>query len=374
MQDKTTQVIDINMKPYLTVIGLFFFFFNSSLCQVEDFISDAPGVFQMHFVGDSLLFAGIENNINYIGAADINVNDNSFLKILELDTIQIVGLGAHDNFIYYTLSQSGDVYRINLKSQVPEPEIIFSGHNRLLRMDIYEGFMYIIDFDQTTESSKILKFNLENSDLPSDTIISKDEFIREVHVNNNFLYYSSTDQTVSCVDLQTEPYVPEEFMPGPKYSINGLEVVDDELYMTEGLLTFYSFGSVLKASLEKTYNDTTIADITGGIPMDVEFHKGYLYISEFGFSITRFKIEENTVSTNRLEMSNIRIFPNPTSDYISILGVERPMKYSIIGSNGVTYSAGDITRDEDINVSDLPSGNYYVFLNRQSVGKFIKQE
>jgi hypothetical protein len=72
----------------------------------------------------------------------------------------------------------------------------------------------------------------------------------------------------------------------------------------------------------------------------------------------------------------IRIYPNPSKDYISIQHSEKKkLDFEIINMSGRTITKGSVSADEKINISQLLSGQYIININegqRRVVEKFTK--
>jgi len=76
----------------------------------------------------------------------------------------------------------------------------------------------------------------------------------------------------------------------------------------------------------------------------------------------RYEFNQTTTSTRFVSKSNIKIYPNPTSQYISLTdatNVDRLMVYNIVGRPVKTFRA---TSSNQYDVSNLPIGIYLVRL------------
>jgi hypothetical protein len=79
----------------------------------------------------------------------------------------------------------------------------------------------------------------------------------------------------------------------------------------------------------------------------------------------------NVTGLQPIDNSTIRIFPNPTSDYLHINGGTKHLTYRIISSCGVLVKSGNIFGPDKIRLSSLPSGQYHLQLIDE---KSIKNE
>ncbi|MDD4150947.1 MAG: T9SS type A sorting domain-containing protein, partial [Bacteroidales bacterium] len=73
-------------------------------------------------------------------------------------------------------------------------------------------------------------------------------------------------------------------------------------------------------------------------------------------------------------INNINIYPNPTSEIIHIPDVSPQSYYVIYDVSGKEICTGKLNNNNDVNVSDLHSGLYYIriTLSQETYsGKFI---
>lgn len=111
---------------------------------------------------------------------------------------------------------------------------------------------------------------------------------------------------------------------------------------------------------------------------------GPLMLSHFeGFQnyVTCLRTEVFTSVNRDLNMKALKVFPNPASEKIQIMsGFNKgPFDYNIYSVNGFLIASGKVNINDTIDVGFLPSGTYYLRLNRPDEGSqshsclFIKQ-
>jgi hypothetical protein len=83
----------------------------------------------------------------------------------------------------------------------------------------------------------------------------------------------------------------------------------------------------------------------------------------------------NTLSTDGFEINekNIKLFPNPTSDYIQISGLTKTENYSVYNVIGLEISKGTISINEKIDVKNYSNGLYFLKFQNGNIIKFIKK-
>ncbi|WP_299335887.1 choice-of-anchor J domain-containing protein [uncultured Psychroserpens sp.] len=90
---------------------------------------------------------------------------------------------------------------------------------------------------------------------------------------------------------------------------------------------------------------------------------------DFFFKIN---IAEETLDVNTYKTNSIELFPNPTSDYISISNLNTKENYAIYDVTGKTLASGQLLPESQISVIHLEKGIYFLKLNNRNTLKFIK--
>jgi hypothetical protein len=82
----------------------------------------------------------------------------------------------------------------------------------------------------------------------------------------------------------------------------------------------------------------------------------------------------NTLSIENFNLvDKISIFPNPTSDYISISNLENLESYLIVNQLGQEMKRGIISNQEKIDIRNFTNGLYFLKLENGNTIKFIKK-
>lgn len=82
---------------------------------------------------------------------------------------------------------------------------------------------------------------------------------------------------------------------------------------------------------------------------------------------------EPTLSVQNNQTKSFKIFPNPSSDFIHISGLNKTEEYKIIDIRGAEIKAGRISDTESINIQDLTIGLYFLKFENGNTIKFIKE-
>jgi hypothetical protein len=82
----------------------------------------------------------------------------------------------------------------------------------------------------------------------------------------------------------------------------------------------------------------------------------------------------STLGTDNFEKETITVFPNPSSDYIHVLGIKDVTDYVIHNINGTEISKGRLTNNEKIEIKHLASNSlYFLKLKGLNTVKFLKK-
>jgi len=85
--------------------------------------------------------------------------------------------------------------------------------------------------------------------------------------------------------------------------------------------------------------------------------------------------KDQTLSANDFEFSdeNIKIFPNPAANHITLSGITSEVSYEIFDANGRTISSGILSNEVPININTLTNGIYYLKTETGIIKKIIKK-
>lgn len=72
-------------------------------------------------------------------------------------------------------------------------------------------------------------------------------------------------------------------------------------------------------------------------------------------------------------ISKIRLFPNPSPDYIKISGLKENEKYTIYNILGAKIKNGTISENDQIDIRDFTTGLYFLKLRDNLIIKFLKE-
>lgn len=81
----------------------------------------------------------------------------------------------------------------------------------------------------------------------------------------------------------------------------------------------------------------------------------------------------NNLSSEDFNLKNeVKLYPNPTSDFIAISGLTKTTNYTLYNILGKVVSTGTVANNQNLSVQHLPKGAYFIKLGNDITLKFIK--
>ncbi|NRB84887.1 MAG: T9SS type A sorting domain-containing protein [Winogradskyella sp.] len=214
--------------------------------------------------------------------------------------------------------------------------------------------------------NKISKIDITDATPTTIDVVTGLNGPRQLLLNGNDLYIAEyngnkiskidiTDATPTTTDVVTVS------RPG------SIMLVGNEMYIADAFA-----GKVSRIDITDTTPTTT--DVVTGldVPAGIALKDNILYISE----IVQSKIVSTqiTLSLNEnLFTEKIKIFPNPSSDFIQFTGLIKKENYKIFNSLGSIIRNGTISNQEEIDIRSLTTGLYFFKFDNGNTIKFIKE-
>lgn len=92
-----------------------------------------------------------------------------------------------------------------------------------------------------------------------------------------------------------------------------------------------------------------------------------------GFSYERSTNQNLSINDNALE-KNIKLYPNPTSSILNIVGIKKPTSFKIYNILGTELLEGSISVADKIDVKSLNNGLYFLSLENGPTLRFLKHQ
>lgn len=238
----------------------------------------------------------------------------------QTETYAIEGLAFNGNDLYFTESWNGIIYKLNVTDDNPQPTQIITGLSSPVSILINGNDAYVSDYF----NNQISKFDITDAN-PSLTVVTSNVVSPyALALRANELYFSEFDvNRISYIDITEPSPIVVNLVTGVS-SPNGLNIAGDALYFSE------------------IFN--------GGI----------------------FRVDLPPLSVEDEILPEIKVFPNPTSNYLQITGLTSLENYSITNALGQNVISGTLDFNEQINVINLDKGMYQIRFENGGIVRFIK--
>ena len=140
------------------------------------------------------------------------------------------------------------------------------------------------------------------------------------------------------------------------------------LFLTLTTILFVSFSIAQDANIETSIHSSGLSS------NEVIFTVGDIHIDDNSGTLCIHAFQlfyEGTVNVESLVNTEVKIFPNPTSNYASIVTDEEVKSIRLIDLTGKEIFK--TTKHEDISLQGLDSGNYIILVNDIKAIKVTKQ-
>lgn len=222
-------------------------------------------------------------------------------------------------------------------------------------------------------NNKIIKIDLsETNPTPVDFLINiLGSTVNDMVIYQNHLYFSHNELNagtfngfISKVDLlQTNPVI--ETVASNIQGAIGLQLYQNFLLIA---LNSDDGGNKI-ATINLNDSNPVAQDLATDLddPWNLAIQNSTLYISEQTPGIIS-TLNITTLSNNDFSIENlITVFPNPSSNFISISNLKKDADYTISDVTGRTVAKSTIQKtDNNINISFLSKGIYYLRLDGYS--------
>ena len=191
-------------------------------------------------------------------------------------------------------------------------------------------------------------------------------------LNGNYLYIAEFGgNKVSKIDITaTLPTTTTDVVSGLKNAPTGLLLNGNDLYIAQ-----IDGKKISKAVITETLPLTTITDIVTKLnePQGMVLNGSDLYFSEeSGSKVSKLDLSTLTIDHN-INKPSVKIYPNPTNDYILISGTMHANKYEIYSISGNKLVTGNVAENEKIDVHNFKKGVCFIKFIGLNTTKFIKE-
>ncbi|OYU83146.1 MAG: hypothetical protein CFE24_12725 [Flavobacterium sp. BFFFF2] len=274
-----------------------------------------------------------------------------------------------------------------LKTISPNGYILNYGNGKITKTDITSSSPTVIDVvtgvpqpNGVALKGTVLYFTQSTPGLISRVDISMSNPVVETVVsglihpacltfNGNDLYVSEIHgNRVSKIDVTTPNPTLVTVTTGVIGPI-GITIKNNELYIAsyeENRISKINLSNISAAPV------TVVSGIT--TPTDLLFIGNDLYFTQYSpEKISKIQNALNVVENNIDCDLKMYIYPNPTTDFVKLSNIADNSIYSIYSINGKKLQSGKISNNENISLTELEAGIYFLQLNKSQVVKVVKE-
>ncbi|WP_157776689.1 T9SS type A sorting domain-containing protein [Flavobacterium crassostreae] len=268
------------------------------------------------------------------------------------------GLAISGNTLYIAEIDADKISKIDISSATPIVETVITGVLEPTGIVIDGDYLYIAEYN----AQKISKLNLT-------TLVKTDYLIglsgpTGLVISNNILYFSEFDTNViSKVDLTAAVPVVTQMGSGfnePAF----LNLVGSELYFAN-----YGSGKLSKMNITNQIV-SDVATSLGGVYGLVN-NGAFLFLSQRDTNKIS-KISLTNLSTANFDIENqVSIYPNPTSNYLTLQNVLKNSEITISDFSGRIIKQFKYQKPT-IDLQSFEKGIYFLTIDKNKTIKFIK--
>lgn len=373
------------MKQTYTLLILFTLIVNTINAQTDLIyhIDSGEGAFTTNLDGTSknLLASYTPSSSSLANDIEIDANNNK-MYVLDQNGKNLIqyDLNGANNTLIYTYptnprdieldlingkiyhAMNGEIFTTDLDGTNKNSLITYTPNAtnflNAIELDLVNSHLYALDmngdnltrYDLNGNNSTTIYNYVGGTQFPSDF---------KIDIANNKIYHISRDNTAAEIfttDLTgNTKTVLTTYTAGSSllYIDIELDVENDYMYLLStngGLLDRYNLNGS---------NKTTIQTYPGNYPKDIDI----------------FKLD-STLSINNTEsnQNEIAVFPNPSSNFIQVLGINGGKKaYAIYNTLGAKLKSGTIQENDKISIQDISNGIYFLIFENGNSLKFIKK-
>jgi hypothetical protein len=328
----------------------------------------------------AILFSG-----NYLYIVEESANKISKINITETNSqIEDVVTGLNGpkkialngNHLYISESIGGKISKIDITETNPTIENVLNGLNNPVGLAFKRDYLYFTE----SESDKISRINITQSTPSVEVILTQESHPQYPSLNalnnpydllivDNVLYINNFDERTDHYHQLTinedESLQVSSDIGFPFYSYNlAYNDTDNSIYFF-----WPQYDAISRVNITTSVIDEHI--VWCSHVNDFEFKDGDLYVSK-GESIVKYS--SSTILSTEIDFSksSIKVFPNPSNNFISISGLVKEENYKIFNIQGKELVNGIINNQGKIDIQNLANGFYFIKFKSGNNFRFIK--
>jgi hypothetical protein len=329
-----------------------------SVYKIQDFIFDGD---VMYYVsqGDAGGGSGFVARTDFSDATptiEYLVNNILYPRAITFDA----------NYIYYTTGSK--IYKIPKNVPTPTPILIYSGQLQCKALYLKNDELYL------GEINKVSKINVTvTNPTKYDLVTGLSDIVLSFTEYNNELYFSYGGN-VSKINFNTNTPASTSVISNLTSKIYGMDFNSNFLYLEQTAInTNQRFLKFDILNLNLGFESINIGFSNAGVGF--KFKGNDLY---FGRPISNMIYKYENITTLSLDefifkKQILKIYPNPSSDFLNVSDLKELKNYKIFDTNGVLVESGEVSSSKEINIQNLSSGLYHLSIDDVGYYKFIKK-
>ncbi len=350
------------MKSIFFCVVLFLLGLNVQ-AQTTDFLTGLNDPQDMLLDGNILYVA--ESDSNRIIKVDLS-ESNPSPEVVVSGLPVLRGLALNGTELYFSqLNGQNKISKIDLLDPGASPTLVLENFTSAQDLLFYENELYIAQFG----TGRIVKIDPSIANPTIIDVVTNINTPIAMEVAGDQLYVATwTDNSIKRIDLTNPSPSATTILSNLSLPV-GLNFRGEELFIAEA---GQSIGQDRISKINLADVSPTRETVVNGLynpTKGLETYNNVLYIAE-NFKISSFELP--SLSVDEFSQVDIAVFPNPTSDFITITGIVNPVRYSIYSLSGVLSLDGVITNRDTINLKNMASGTYFLVLNEKKSIKILK--
>jgi hypothetical protein len=333
------------------------FFTHPTFTQTTDVIT---GIDESNsLIVGNLLYFTQDDNVSYIDITEVNPTETVLIANLN----NPVGIEFKDDFLYIAVFFDGDIIKLDLSVPNPSPiDVTFFG-NTPNRLKFNGNVLYYSD----NNGKRIYRKDITSSSLSAENFLNTTPTGPiGIAIKDNYIYFNFTSPgSIYKLALDDPQGTPTLVVSGLAWPL-GMEFKNDELFIVD-----QDADKIVK--IDVTATPIVLEDVLTNLdmPSDISFDGDIMYISEAD-KISKIDL---SLSVNDYALNDLKLYPNPTTDYLKVSNLSTNLKYDLKDINGRSLQKGTIDPNEQINTTLLASGTYFItFYDENTVTKkFLKR-
>lgn len=350
----------IMKKFYLFV--LLVFLSAKMISQTTDVITGLNSPRTLAIYGNDLLVS--EPNLKKISRIDESVNPATSTAILTSTVDTPYALFIDGNYLYYSSAANKKIYKMDLSSATPTPIQLTSVSSGVQNIAVNGNSVYLVE----GSAGKISVISVFPSNTFYTTLIGGLANPHGLVIKGNILYFAeAASGKISKIDVSSPTPTATTVVNGLQFP-DGLVLNGNDLYISENT------GVISKIDISvPSPVITPVVSVGSGYPEGLIIKNNVLYIAEKdGNKISKFNLSSLATQENSLNNS-IKIYPNPSSDFINISSKSKIIKVELYDPAGKLLSRNTASK---IDISHYPKGIYLLKIltvNKEFSREIIKK-